>query len=153
MLLWLQHDRCQSLNELNKEPPAVPSEKVGQINFGLEYDYQQNTLILRIIAVRPDAIAYVVSTMIVHNCHCSVAVAVTCFYYFFSRRVNKTVVVRGAERVVRRTRPPLGHSTFFSGITWWRKTIVFFFAQFPVLRFERRRNGDFSYRRKSISKS
>jgi len=37
--------------ELNKEPPAVPSEKVGQINFGLEYDYQQNTLILRIIAV------------------------------------------------------------------------------------------------------
>lgn len=39
------------MTELNKEPPAVPSEKVGQINFGLEYDYQQNTLILRIIAV------------------------------------------------------------------------------------------------------
>ncbi|XP_026817096.1 synaptotagmin-7 [Rhopalosiphum maidis] len=46
------HDRCQSLIELNKEPPAVPSEKVGQINFGLEYDYQQNTLILRIIAAK-----------------------------------------------------------------------------------------------------
>lgn len=51
-ILLFQHDRCQSLTELNKEPPAVPSEKVGQINFGLEYDYQQNTLILRIIAVR-----------------------------------------------------------------------------------------------------
>lgn len=51
-VIVFQHDRCQSLTELNKEPPAVPSEKVGQINFGLEYDYQQNTLILRIIAVR-----------------------------------------------------------------------------------------------------
>lgn len=54
--MFFQHDRCQSMTELNKEPPAVPSEKVGQINFGLEYDYQQNTLILRIIAVSRDTI-------------------------------------------------------------------------------------------------
>ncbi|XP_050530708.1 synaptotagmin-7 isoform X2 [Daktulosphaira vitifoliae] len=46
------NDRCSSMTELSKGPPAVPSEKVGQINFGLEYDYQQNTLILRIIAAK-----------------------------------------------------------------------------------------------------